>query len=118
MLAPLVESAAFVAQSASEEYVLKMIALGGGILVMLVWMTLKTLRVVTVKRAAEQTKREIAAYVAEGSITPDEAAKIINAGSDSEVEKITSAVAAGVISPAKAEKLIASLRNDRSAATG
>ncbi|HVZ93694.1 MAG TPA: hypothetical protein VG797_04210 [Phycisphaerales bacterium] len=32
---------------------------------------------------AEQTKREIAAYVAEGSISPDDAERILNAGGKS-----------------------------------
>jgi len=96
----------------SEEFLIKAVALSGGILVLLTWSVLKTMRIIMVKRAAETTKREIAAYVAEGSIRPEDAAAIINAGSDSEVEKITSAVAAGIISPAKAEKLIASLRSD------
>jgi hypothetical protein len=31
-------------------------------------------------RAFEQSRREIAAYVAEGSITPDDAAKLLAAG--------------------------------------
>ena len=46
---------------------------------------------------------------------PQDAAALLNAGSADEVEKITSAVAAGIVSPAKAEKLIASLRDGRCA---
>lgn len=105
------------ASDPSEEFLIKAVALTGGILIMLAWSVLKTMRVIMVKRAAETTKREIAAYVAEGSIRPEDAAAIINAGSDSEVEKITSAVAAGIISPNKAEKLIASLRSEGGAAS-
>ncbi|MGD9690488.1 MAG: hypothetical protein AB7K52_12180 [Phycisphaerales bacterium] len=63
-------------------------------------------------RAREHTKRELAAYVAEGSIRPDDAQKILASGS-SDVEKtIADAVAWGTISPAKAEALIRSLRSD------
>lgn len=115
MLATLAD-VAFLADAQEDEMILKSIALIGGMLLAAFWILLKTVRVVSVKRAAENTKREIAAYVAEGSISPQDAATIINAGSDSEVEKITSAVAAGVISPAKAEKLIASLRSEFKAA--
>ena len=35
---------------------------------------------IIVGRAREQTKREIAAYVAEGSIDPDKAVAMLNAG--------------------------------------
>lgn len=101
----------FLADAQEDEMILKSIALVGGLLLAALWIVLKTIRVVSVKRAAEHTKREIAAYVAEGSISPQDAATMINAGADGEVEKITSAVAAGIISPVKAEKLIASLRD-------
>lgn len=33
-----------------------------------------------ISRDKERTRREVAAYVAEGSMTPDDAAKIISAG--------------------------------------
>ena len=35
-------------------------------------------------RQREQTKREIAAYIAEGSMTPDEGERIIRAGGESD----------------------------------
>lgn len=112
MLAALTSNTAMLADSAMEseqEFILKVIAVGGGLILATVWVFLRNIREVSVKRDAEKTKREIAAYVAEGSISPQDAATIINANSDSEAE-IASAVAAGTISPAKAEKLIASLR--------
>jgi hypothetical protein len=40
------------------------------------------IRSVCQTRAVELTKREMAAYVAEGSIDPDKAVAMINAGSD------------------------------------
>jgi hypothetical protein len=38
-----------------------------------------TLRRVLVKRQSEMTRRELAAYVAEGSITPDDAERLLKA---------------------------------------
>jgi hypothetical protein len=38
-------------------------------------------------RAREQTRREIAAYVAEGTLDPDKAVEILNAGSTSAIAK-------------------------------
>ena len=115
MLASIASRAAMLAEApaAAEEgeMVLKIIALGGGLIVVTLWIILKTVRDIELKRSSERTKREIAAYVAEGSITPQDAAALLNAGADDEVQKITSAVAAGIVSPAKAEKLIASLRD-------
>lgn len=35
---------------------------------------------IVISRDKERTRREVAAYVAEGSMTPDDAAKIISAG--------------------------------------
>ncbi len=100
---------------AEDEFVLKIVAISGGFFIATLFIVMKTIRIVVTKRSAEQTKREIAAYVAEGSIRPEDAALLINSGADAQVEKITAAVAAGIISPSKAEKLIASLRNDRCA---
>ena len=102
--------------ASEEEFLLKAITIVGGFFIATLFIVLKTVRVVMTKRATELTKREIAAYVAEGSIRPEDAAVLINSGADAQVEKITAAVAAGIISPSKAEKLIASLRNERCAA--
>jgi len=115
MLASISAHAPFLADAAAagneEDAVIKIIALGGGLIIAALWIILKTVRDIEIKRSGERTKREIAAYVAEGSITPQDAAALLNAGADDEVQKITSAVAAGIVSPGKAEKLIASLRD-------
>ena len=37
---------------------------------------------ITVNRSREKTKREIAAYVAEGSLDPDKAVQMLKAGGD------------------------------------
>jgi hypothetical protein len=40
-----------------------------------------------VRTAEEETRRELAAYVAEGSMTPDEAERILSAGRSPEPEE-------------------------------
>ena len=46
----------------------------------IVMAVLKTIRSVFSTRASEQSRREIAAYVAEGSISTEEAARLLDAG--------------------------------------
>ncbi len=66
-------------------------------------------------RAKETTRREIAAYVAEGSISPDDARKLLATGSGEQFEKqIGDAVAWGSISAKKAESLLRAAREGRS----
>lgn len=64
----------------SEEYVLKFLFLGGGMLIALVAVIFSFTRSILVARAREQSRREIAAYVAEGSMTPEDGAKLLEAG--------------------------------------
>jgi hypothetical protein len=98
----------------TEDFIIKALVITGATAVILTWSVMKTVSEVSSKRATETTKREIAAYVAEGSIAPEDATRIINAGSRSDAEeKIMKAVAAGAIPPNKAEKLIMRLREDQ-----
>lgn len=53
---------------------------GGGILIALTGIIVGFLRSVKREREREQTRREVAAYVAEGSMTAEDAAKILEAG--------------------------------------
>ena len=57
----------------------KLIVMGGGILVALVAILTCFIRGIVRTRAREQTKRELAAYVAEGSMKPEDAERIIKA---------------------------------------
>ena len=57
----------------------KLIVMGGGILIGLVAILTCFIRGIVRTRAREQTKRELAAYVAEGSMTPEDAERIIKA---------------------------------------
>lgn len=55
-------------------------AMTGSFVLVIAGATLAAIRSIARTRAREQTRREIAAYVAEGSITPDDAAKLLEAG--------------------------------------
>lgn len=56
------------------------IAVSGTFLMIIVGIIAGAARRSVETRAREESRREIAAYVAEGSITPDDAAKLLDAG--------------------------------------
>lgn len=56
------------------------IAVAGGILVALTAITFGTMSGVAKRKSYEQSRREIAAYVAEGSISPQEAERLLKPG--------------------------------------
>ncbi len=60
-----------------------LVAVGGGLTIGLIVAMTAIISGVLNTRAKEQTRREIAAYVAEGSISPDDAERIIRAKSPS-----------------------------------
>jgi hypothetical protein len=64
----------------AEELAIVGIIFGGGFTVAIVGMITGAIRDVFRSRHQEESRREIAAYVAEGSISPDDAAKILAAG--------------------------------------
>lgn len=65
---------------ANLEDVVKILAVAGGLGVAIVWIIFSSVRSMVVAKEREETRREVAAYVAEGSMTPDDAAKLIEAG--------------------------------------
>ena len=56
------------------------LAVSGGILIALMAIVLGTITSTIQYRAREQTKREIAAYIAEGSMTPEEGERLLKPG--------------------------------------
>ena len=56
------------------------IAIGGGLCVGMVSIVAKAIRRTAESRHREESRREIAAYVAEGTMSPDDAYKILSAG--------------------------------------
>jgi hypothetical protein len=65
--------------SANDSEVL-MVLFGGGIVVAVVAIITEAVRKIAQTKSREETRREIAAYVAEGTISPDDAAKLLAAG--------------------------------------
>ncbi len=86
---------------------------GGGFAVAIVAMIMKTIRTTSERKHIEETKREMAAYVAEGSISPDDAAKILSAGASADAWKaqVAKAVADKNMSAKEGERLIRANRS-------
>ncbi|MEQ8769242.1 MAG: hypothetical protein RIB60_01905 [Phycisphaerales bacterium] len=66
-----------------NENLIPIIAVAGGLLVAIVAIVMGTIASTKKTRQREETRREVAAYVAEGSMTPDDAERLLNAGNDS-----------------------------------
>ncbi len=64
----------------SGDDVTKIVLIALGVSLMVILVVVKAVQRVSIARAREQSRREIAAYVAEGSISPDDAVKMMNAG--------------------------------------
>ena len=71
----------FLDRIADHNEIIPLLAIGGGLLVGVLAIVCGTTKAMVVARAREVTKREIAAYVAEGSLDPDKALAILEAGS-------------------------------------
>ncbi len=64
----------------SPKDMIGIIAVSMGMIIAIVWIIMTSIRSTLRTNAVEKTKREIAAYVAEGTIRPEDAERIINAG--------------------------------------
>jgi hypothetical protein len=62
------------------EELMPVVAVTGGCLIAVVWIIMATIDSTVKAKAREATRRELAAYVAEGSMTSADAAAIMNAG--------------------------------------
>lgn len=62
-----------------DQNLVPVIAIAGGLVVGLVAIVMGCITTMVRARAREVTAREVAAYVAEGSMTPDEAEKLLQA---------------------------------------
>ncbi len=84
--------------------------------VIIIGMAAAALKAIFSTRAREQTKREMAAYVAEGSVMPDDAIRILNSGNGTDAcDIIAKRAAEGRISPKKADQLIRALEKQEAA---
>lgn len=85
----------------------------GIFVVAIVWIVAATADSILKTQAKERTKREIAAYVAEGSIAPEDAQKLLyKPGGDDFEKKVADAVAWGTVKPEKAADLLRSVRSE------
>jgi hypothetical protein len=66
--------------ASSEGAVVTGVLVCGGFLVAIISIIAGTIQKTVISKQREQSRREIAAYVAEGSMTPDDGAKLIAAG--------------------------------------
>ncbi|MCB9845024.1 MAG: hypothetical protein H6811_03425 [Phycisphaeraceae bacterium] len=63
-----------------QVFIIAIVGAGGGMLVALVAIVMDGARKISQTRQREESRREIAAYVAEGSISPQDAERILRAG--------------------------------------
>lgn len=66
----------------ADDDILKVITLGIGGVVGVTWIIASSIRGAVVGRAKEASRREIAAYIAEGSMTPEQGEKLLSAGTE------------------------------------
>jgi hypothetical protein len=69
---------------AQKNQLIPVVAVIGGLIVAAIWVIFSTVRSMVVGSAKEKTKQELAAYVAAGSLDPDKAVAMINAGKTDE----------------------------------
>lgn len=67
-----------------EDNIVSILALGGGIVIAVTAIIFVSVRAMVVSRNQEATKREIAAYVADGTMPADQAVRIIEAAPKSD----------------------------------
>ncbi len=65
---------------AAVSEVLPVMIIGGGLFIAVISILLCNIRGMLTARSVEQSRRELAAYVAEGTMTPDEAERLLKAG--------------------------------------
>jgi hypothetical protein len=90
------------------------IAIGGGLVFAGFCIACGMIKSVSITKARESTKREMAAYVAEGTVQPDDAVRILSAGHGTDAKEMVAKRAAdGWISAKKADQIMQSLdKND------
>lgn len=93
--------------AAIDENLIPMVAIVGGLTVAAMWMVVHHVSELAKAKAREVTRREVAAYVAEGSISPEDAVAILTAGNESELARAMAAMGA---SPKKVERMVAAMR--------
>ncbi len=65
-----------------KDYILGYVAIVGGTIVVVAGIVFSSLKAILISRSREATKRELAAYIAEGSLDPEKAVALANAGKE------------------------------------
>jgi len=86
-----------------DNEVIALVGITASATVFLVWIVAGTVSSVLKSKHREESRREIAAYVAEGSVAPGDATAILDAGNDDVRKKIAEGVAWGTINAKDAE---------------
>ena len=81
-----------IADLVRKDEVIPVLAIVGGLLVGALWIVMSTVHSMVVATAKEKTKRELAAYVAEGTIDAEKAVAIINSGISASEEEAKAVV--------------------------
>ena len=58
------------------------IAVGGGLIMVIIAIIFNMSKQIAITKEREKSRREIAAYIAEGSMTPEDGAKLMSASPD------------------------------------
>lgn len=78
------DTAAFFSNNMDE--LVPILAIGCGCVIALVWIVLATISETMKQSNRERSRREIAAYIAEGSMTPEQGERLLKARPDPEEE--------------------------------
>ncbi len=68
--------------SSNEDIIIPVVAITGGILIAIIAIVFGSVRRMVMSSNLEKSRREIAAYIAEGSMSPDDGERLLNAGKD------------------------------------
>lgn len=98
---------AFLGAVSIGDNIIPLVAIVGGLVVCAMWMVLHYASELSQTKAREVTRREVAAYVAEGTITPEDAVAILTAGDEADLAQTMVAMGA---SPKKVEQMVAAMR--------
>ena len=66
----------------NEDTLIPVIIFGGGTLIAIIAILFTTMKNIAVNREREISRREIAAYIAEGSMSPDDGTRLMSASPD------------------------------------
>lgn len=71
--------------ASNEDTLIPALIFGGGAIVGVVAIVFSAIKRISINAEREKSRREIAAYIAEGSMSPDDGAKLMSASPDKQV---------------------------------